>query len=503
MSAFSALGFRKSIDALLDEITGIYLADQIPWVVGYSGGKDSTATLQLIWMALSKLEKGQLHKPVHVISTDTLVENPIVASWVGKSLDHIKDKASENHLPIYPHRLTPKTSDTFWVNLIGKGYPAPKPKFRWCTERLKIKPSNEFIKNVVKENGEAIVVLGTRRAESSTRAQSMDKMARRQSREKLSIRPNLINSLVYAPIENWSNDDVWLFLMQVKNPWDFTNKDLLTMYKGASSDGECPLVVDTTTPSCGDSRFGCWVCTVVDKDKSMGAMVQNDDEKHWMRPLLDLRNQLDPRDESGNRNDRLLRDFRRTNGSVTLHNDSNVPGPYTQEARASWLRKLLSVQMWIRENGPKSVSDIELISMPELREIRRIWVIDKHEIEDLLPGIYREIVGSDFPDVSIDDNLPFAAAEMELLKESCGGDRILYELTRELIDVERRFKSSAKRAGLYQAIDRAFKRSFYDSADDALERAIKRRTMKEEQAEQIASSIHHGREIRPLSEESR
>lgn len=500
MSAFNALGFRKSVDELLAEITNIYLADEIPWVVGYSGGKDSTAVLQLIWKALSKLNKAELHKPVHVISTDTLVENPIVASWVGKSLQHIKAKATDDDLPIYPHRLTPKTSDTFWVNLIGKGYPAPKTKFRWCTERLKIKPSNEFIKRVVKENGEAIVVLGTRRAESSTRAQSMDKMAKRQSRDKLSIRPNLINSLVYAPIENWSNDDVWLFLMQVQNPWGFTNKDLLTMYKGASSDGECPLVVDTTTPSCGDSRFGCWVCTVVDKDKSMGAMVQNDDEKHWMRPLLDLRNELDPRDESGNRNDRHLRDFRRTNGSVTLHNDTNVPGPYTQEAREKWLRKILSVQKWIRENGPKSVSDIELITMPELREIRRIWVIDKHEIEDLLPTIYLEITGTDFPDSNIDDNLPFAAAEMELLKESCGGDRILYELTRELIDVERRFKSATKRAGLYEAIDKAFKRSFYDSPDDALDRAIKRRDIKEEQAEQIFSSIHDAREIRPLSE---
>ncbi len=488
MSAFNVLGFRKSIDELLAEITNIYRADEIPWVVGYSGGKDSTATLQLIWMALSQLTKEKLHKSVHVISTDTLVENPIVAAWVGRSLQQIRVKAEEDELPIYSHRLTPKTSDTFWVNLVGKGYPAPKTKFRWCTERLKIKPSNEFIKNVVKENGEAIVVLGTRRAESSNRAQSMDKMAKRQPREKLSVSPTLINSLIYAPIENWTNDDVWLFLMQVKNPWNFTNKDLLTMYKGASSDGECPLVVDSSTPSCGDSRFGCWVCTVVDKDKSMAAMVQNDDEKHWMRPLLDLRNELDPRDETGNRNDRHLRDFRRTNGSVTIHNDKNVPGPYTQKSREEWLRKILSVQEWIRKNGPKSVADIELITMPELREIRRIWVIDKHEIEDILPKVYKEITGGDFPDSNIDDNLPFGTAEMELLEESCKGDRLLYELTRELIDVERRFKSATKRSGLYEAIDKAFKRGFYDSPDDALGRAMKRRDVNEEQKEQVLFS---------------
>jgi DNA sulfur modification protein DndC len=475
VSAFKDAGFRTSVDHLIDEIADIYRSDQIPWVVGYSGGKDSTATLQLIWMALSRLSASDRHKPVHVISTDTLVENPIVASWVGKSLEQIKTEAEIQGLPIYSHRLTPKTADTFWVNLIGKGYPAPKTKFRWCTERLKIKPSNEFIKNVVKENGEAIVVLGTRRAESSNRARSMDKMSQKQTREKLSVRPHLINSLVYSPIEHWSNDDVWLFLMQVSNPWNFNNKDLLTMYKGASADGECPLVVDSTTPSCGDSRFGCWVCTVVDKDKSMSAMVQNDDEKHWMKPLLELRNELDPRDETGNRNDRHLRDFRRTNGVVSLHNDTNVPGPYTQEARENWLRKILSVQKWIRENGPDSVRDLELITMPELKEIRRTWVIDKHEIEDTLPRIFQEMTGEPFEDAALDDNLPFGQEEMDLLKESCGDDRLLYELTRELIDIERRYKSATKRSGLYGAIDKAFKRNFYEGAQDALDRAIKRR----------------------------
>ena len=65
----------------------LYLADQVPWVVGYSGGKDSTAILQLVWMALAGLPAEQRHKPVHVISTDTLVENPVVAAWVTHSLE--------------------------------------------------------------------------------------------------------------------------------------------------------------------------------------------------------------------------------------------------------------------------------------------------------------------------------------------------------------------------------------------------------------------------------
>jgi len=74
---------------------------------------------------------------------------------------------------ITPHKLTPEIEDSFWVNLIGKGYPAPRLKFRWCTERLKIKPSNKFIREVVRSSGEAILVLGTRKAESALRAANM------------------------------------------------------------------------------------------------------------------------------------------------------------------------------------------------------------------------------------------------------------------------------------------------------------------------------------------
>ena len=162
-----------------------------------------------------------------------------------------------------------ESQGTFWVNLLGKGYPAPTQSFRWCTERLKIKPSNAFIRRVVRRHGEAILVLGIRKAESAARAKVMEKHEGKRIRDRLSPNASLPNSLIYSPVEDWSNDDVWLFLMQKANPWGYENQDLLTMYQGASADGECPLVVDTSTPSCGDSRFGCWTCTLVEKDKSM------------------------------------------------------------------------------------------------------------------------------------------------------------------------------------------------------------------------------------------
>ncbi len=468
-SAFAALGLKSTLAALFDEVVALYESDHSPWVIGYSGGKDSTATLQLIWLALSRLPRKKRTKPVHVISTDTLVENPIVALWVLKSLDKINEAADEQEIPITAHRLTPDTENTFWVNLIGRGYPAPRPKFRWCTERLKIMPSTKFITSIAQRYGETILVLGTRKSESRSRAKVMEKYEKRRVREKLSPNGSLPNSLVYTPLEDWTNDDVWLFLMQVSNPWGYRNKDLLTMYQGASEDGECPLVVDTTTPSCGDSRFGCWVCTLVAKDKSMQAMIQNDEEKEWMLPLLELRNELDPPKTSDT--DRHLRDFRRMSGVVQLFNDRPIPGPYKQEVRADWLRKVLSAQQHVKQNAPAELRDIELLSLAELEEIRRIWVVDKHEIEDILPSIYEDAVGDRYPGRRLDDNQVFAADEMAVLAEVCGGDEFHYQLARELLSIEKRHKSMLSRPGLFKLIEKAFFRHFYEDEQDAVARA--------------------------------
>jgi DNA sulfur modification protein DndC len=475
-SAFTELGFAGTIEDLVERTQRLYREDDVPWVVGYSGGKDSTATLQLVWTALEQLPAEERTKPVYVISTDTLVENPVVAAWVGRSLEVMQKRADELGLPLTTNRLTPKISDTFWVNLIGKGYPAPRPKFRWCTERMKINPSNNFIRDVVVEHGEAILVLGIRKAESAVRARSMKRQEQTRVRDLLSPNASLPNSLVYSPIEDWSNDDVWTFLMQQPNPWGYDNKDLLSMYQGASEDGECPLVVDSSTPSCGDSRFGCWTCTLVEKDKSMAAMIQNDEEKEWMLPLLELRNKLDVSD------DRDKRDFRRINGRVQLHGDRLIHGPYTQAAREEWLRELLKAQRYIRDHAPENVRDTQLISEEELREIRRIWVVDKHEFEDRLPAVYQEVMEEPFADESLAPHLPLGADELKELRDLCGAD-LHYQLVRDLLDVERQQKLSLKRRDLLDELEGTLERHFYDGEEDALELAHRRRRRKEGEPE--------------------
>jgi DNA sulfur modification protein DndC len=453
--------------ATIEELTGrireLYLEDQIPWVVGYSGGKDSTATLQLVWQALDGLKgEERQHKPVHVISTDTLVESPVVAAWVNRSLMKIQAAACERDLSFLAHRLIPRVADTFWVNLIGNGYPAPRHKFRWCTSRLKIAPSNDFIKSMISKHGEAIVVLGTRSAESASRAATMKNYERQGTREWLSKNGSLDNSYVFPPIADWTNDDVWFYLMQIPNPWGHSNKELLSLYRGASADGECPLVLDTSTPSCGSSRFGCWVCTMVDEDKSMQAMIINDESKAWMMPLLELRNEI------GNLDDRERRDFRRMTGRIMIFNGRAVHGPYKKEWRQYWLKRLLEVEKTIHEIAPPEFSDITLITEEELNEIRRIWLMEKHEFEDTLPQLVESVRGKPF--VRQDDffNKIFGRDEWELLQELCGNDPLYLELQSSLLDTEQHAVAFALRRGILDELETLIRRCYYKGEDDAV-----------------------------------
>ena len=230
MGKFDNLKVKEEIERLEKQIQDLYLDDDMPWIVGYSGGKDSTAVLQLTWSAISKLKEEQRKKKIYVISTDTLVENPVVSMWVTASLRKMKEEAEKQNLPIEPHRLTPEIDKTFWVNLIGRGYPAPRRGFRWCTERLKINPAKNFILNVIGTTNEAIMVLGVRKAESGTRKAVMEKYE--NSTRALLDRnsdPSLDRVMIYAPIKDWADDDVWLYIMDYKNPWGYDNQDLYSI----------------------------------------------------------------------------------------------------------------------------------------------------------------------------------------------------------------------------------------------------------------------------------
>ena len=492
-SAFEDIGLKSSTSQSIEHIKRLYQSDSIPWVIGYSGGKDSTAILQLTWYALKELaQEGKAKKQVHVISTDTLVENPIVSSWVDKSLAHMKVAATEQDLPIVPHKLTPDIKNRFWYNLIGKGYPAPRAKFRWCTDRLKISPSNSFIQNMADKNGEAILVLGTRKAESSARAASMQRFenSSTNTRKEMGLTENatLERVWVYTPIAHWTNDDVWVYLNSVKNPWKFPNQDLMGMYQGATEGGECPLVIDKSTQSCGDSRFGCYVCTMVSEDKSMNAMISNDDEKEWMMPLVMLRNEIEVNDPIHSKKikklerDKANRDFRRMNGNLTVHITKRgadlVPGPYLQPFRERMLRKVLEAQVAVQQMGPDEVKDLELLPLEELEEIRNVWLNEKHEAEDSLPTIYEQVIGKPYPGKPRAHHPIMNNLVLTKLKKHCEqqGDKdgLLYQQMRAVMNVANKHRNQLRRAKLKDELVDVLDKGAFDSLFEAKQFALER-----------------------------
>jgi len=434
-----------SFSEIEGHIQTVYCSDDRPWVIGYSGGKDSTCSLQLIWNAISTLPKEQRTKPIYVLTSDTLVETPVIVNYIDETLAAINTEAEKQNVPITAQKVTPDIADSFWVNLIGRGYPAPSKRFRWCTERLKIDPANAFIKSRVAEFGEVVMVLGVRSAESATRAQVMS--LHRIQGTSLSRHSTLPGAFVFTPIEAFSVDDVWSYLLQNPSPWGRDNRDLLAMYRNAQA-GECPLVVDKQTESCGNSRFGCWVCTVVTKDKAMEAMVDNGET--WLEPLLDLRDELAETQDPEKK--RQYRDFKRRNGSVTFVGDSKspIPGPYTFEYRRTFLRKLLVAQQEVNAKAPPGEKAV-LIHDAELREIRRIWRRENGDWGDAVSQIVQDVFGRELK-LEGADVFEFTAEDAEILELVCTEHNVPTQLLAQLLEAERSVRGLKRRTSIHRQI---------------------------------------------------
>ena len=435
----------KRIEYILDEIIDQYMYADLsfrPWIVGFSGGKDSTVLLTLVWLALQKIKKNaiapfQLRRPVYVVCNDTMVENPIIATYVDDVLSKIEVKAREEDLPIFVRKTEPKLEDSFWVNVIGKGYPVPNTAFRWCTDKMKIKPTARFITEQVDECGEAIILIGTRKAESVTRARSIKKHEIYGKR--LTNHTILKNTYVYAPIKELMLEEVWYIINTIPSPWGFDNSVLFNIYRDASADDyECPTVVtDKNYGSCGNSRFGCWICTVVKDDKSMRSLIKNGRE--WMKPLYDFRIEIEQERNIIENRMPYRRDGRRA---------INDMGPYVFSYRAKMLKRLLEVQYELQKHD----YNIKLISDQELIAIQVNWYRDfnfGYQVSEIYNSIYKE-------SFSMGENVK-NKLEADLMREICSENPEEGELIEQLLLLQRSKSLMQRRRGLKNEIESRLK----------------------------------------------
>ncbi len=409
---------------LIDEIKRVYQSDNRPWVIGYSGGKDSTTVVELVYKMLQCLRDSERTKNVYIVSSDTLIENPLIKIYLNKMNDLLGEAAKRDNLPIKTCMVTPPANNSFWANVIGRGFPTPRLNgtFRWCTDRLKINPSGEFIQRVIKEEGkEVVVLLGVRKAESIARKRRIE--GRKIANRLLNRHETIQNAYVYNPIVELTTEDVWDVLLKWddgKTPWGSDNRELVSLYADADS-GECPFAgiskVDGQTQSCGNSRFGCWVCTVVKEDKSLNGFIKSGHRE--LIPLAEFRSWL-----MSIRDDDDKREKKRRNGTVYETKDGNMGyGPFTWDARKLILKRLIETQKEMK---------YPLITVEELKAIDEIWDDELDLSRRTLVEFYLELTGEKLPWFNFKE--PLVDDEtISLLEQLAKDNHIHFDLVRNMI----------------------------------------------------------------------
>jgi DNA sulfur modification protein DndC len=321
-----------------------YVSNELPWSLGYSGGKDSSAMLKLVYNALNNIKTPL--KPINVVYCDTGVEIPIVSEFVKKTFVAFKEELKENNLPINISIVEPSLENRFFSKVIGRGYPTPTNKFRWCTDRLRVLP----IQAMMNKNQDNIVLVGVRKGESVERDKVIDN--HHTDNPYYLKQANFPNAKIFAPIIDYEVNDIWSIIKSNYLPTSIDGEALELIYQHAGEDQID--FKDFASPSIQKGRFGCWTCTVVRKDKAVNNLISNG--YNSLIPLLNFRNWLyELRD-----NKEYRCNWRR--------NGAKGPGPFTLEAREIILERLLKAQ---------AESNYELIKDNEIDFIRKQWELDK------------------------------------------------------------------------------------------------------------------------------
>lgn len=404
---------------IIEEMKLVYKHDQRPWMIGFSGGKDSTLLCCLVFEMLMQLKPEEITKKVYIVSSDTMVENPIVKNYMYDMSTMIGEQGAG--YKVETHIVLPELEKTFWSCVIGLGYPTPEaPGFRWCTDKLKIRPINKFVTETINNDGEIVMLLGVRKAESSYRARGIKD---REIEGKLLIpHTDIKNAYVYNPLTELPNEKLWSYLLSgdAITPWGSDNKYLFSLYQGENLGEEQSALGEVDKDKVavtGNSRFGCWICTMVKEDKSLKNFIDNGE--NWLEPLRDFRNWLLSVRENLN-----YREKRRRNGSVYEKEDGELGfGSFSMAGRIGILEELLKLEV---------KTGLELITIDELKTIDKMWENEGDLSRRSLVDLYLDIKGKRLPWDEYRVPL-YSDDSFEIIKETCEEFDIEYDMLSKLV----------------------------------------------------------------------
>lgn len=429
-------------EEIIEEMTYVYKHDARPWLIGYSGGKDSSLLVSLVIEAVLRLPENQRTKKIFIVSSDTGVENPIVKKYMHDSSAKINEFSKKVKANIQADIIYPDVTQSFWTLVIGLGYPTPEPPgFRWCTERLKIHPMNRYTNAIIEEYKEVILLLGVRKAESMSRLRTIS--AREIVGKILTPHTDIKGAYVYNPLTEIKNELVWEYLLKDDgiSRWGVDMKYLFSLYQGEDMGEEQSVIGEINKDKIavtGNSRFGCWCCTIVKEDKSLQRFIDNGSKE--LMPLRDFRNWL-----VSIRQNPEFRDNKRRNGKVYLKSNGEYGfGPFKMSARQEILRRLLKLQ---KKTG------FSLISIEELKTIDTIWDSEGDLTRRKLVDIYYDVYKKKLPWDEYKEPL-YDSEIVDAIRETADEADIPFELITKLIVSINSNKYTAKSAKMQKEFDR-------------------------------------------------
>lgn len=432
----------KVFEDIIEEMTYVYKYDNRPWLIGYSGGKDSSLLVSLVVEVVMRLPEYERNKKIFIVTSDTGVENPIVKNYMHTSSEKINEFSRKINANIQADIIYPDVSQSYWNLVIGLGYPTPEPPgFRWCTERLKIIPMNKYTNDIIQRYGQIVLLLGVRKAESLARMRSIS--SREIEGKILTPHSDINGAYVYNPLTEIKNELVWEYLLRNNgiSSWGVDMKYLFSLYQGENLGEEQSVIGEVDKdkiPVTGNSRFGCWCCTIVKEDKSLQNFIDHGSTE--LIPLRDFRNWL-----VSIRQDPEFRDNKRRNGKVYQKSNGEYGfGPFKMSARQEILRRLLTVE---KQTG------FELITQDELKMIDTVWDSEGDLTRRKLVDIYYDVFGKRLPWDEYKE--PFYEERIiEELKKGAEEADIPFELITKLIVAINANKYVAKSSKVQKEFDK-------------------------------------------------